>query len=248
MEIHKIAAWSVLAAASLGAAIPAPAQIAGSPASYNARTIRVSGVGEFRAQPDLASVNFAVETTAATAEEAGASNADRMTRVIEALMAAGVARSEIRTSGYSLYPEYAQDSRPGGELEPPRIRGYRARNQVTARTRDLAEVGTLIDAGLAAGANSLAGVGFELENSDAAEAEALSRAVADARRAAQTMADALGVTLGPVLDASTDSQPIRPMYRGDVVQMEMARAAPTPIEPGEQTVTASASLVFSIEP
>ena len=213
------------------------------------RTIRASGVGQYRVQPDLATVNFAVETTGRTAQEAGQANADLMDRVIQALIGAGVPREEIRTSGYSLFPEYTQAPR-GAETEPT-IRGYRASNQVSVRSRDLEGLGRLIDIGLEAGANRMNGVYFELENSAAAEAEALRRAVDSARRSAETIAGALGVQLGAVLDASTSAEPIQPMYRAVAMEsMDMLRAgmaAPTPIEPGEQTVRATASVVFGIQ-
>jgi uncharacterized protein YggE len=215
----------------------------------DARTIRVSGVGEVRTEPDLATVQFAVETTGTTAQEAGQANADAMDRVIQALVGAGIRREDVRTSGYSLYPEYAQQPRTPESMEPPRIRGYRASNEVSVRTTDLARIGRLIDVGLEAGANRMNGVYFELLDSQAAESQALERAVGSARAAAQTIANALGVRLGAVLDASTNSEPPRPMYRA-VAERDMAMsamAAPTPIEPGEQTVRAMASLVFEIE-
>lgn len=237
----------ILAGALLTLAAPAAAQVAPPGTGYNARTIRVTGVGEFRAQPDLATLQFAVETTGTTAEEASVENAARMERVIAALVAEGIARGEIQTSGYSLFPEYVEQRGPGIEQGPPRIRGYRALNQVSVRTRAMQEIGALIDAGLAAGANRLNGVSFTIDDAGAAESEALSLAVADGRRAAETMAQALGVRLGQILDASTSSQPIQPFYREMAQDMRMEMAAATPIEPGEQTVRATASLVFAID-
>lgn len=217
----------------------------------NQRTIRVSGMGQATAVPDLATVEFAVETTGATAQEAGQTNADAMQRVIAALRAAGVGEADIRTSGYGIYPEYETPSRQMPEADPLRIRGYRATNQVSVKTTDLDGIGRLIDVGLQAGANRMHGVRFELRNSAAAEAAALEDAVGKARAAAETMARALGVRLGAVLDASTSSQPPQPMYR--MAAQDMSRevmqmaAPPTPIEVGEQTIHAVASLVFAIE-
>src|SRR5699024_9080109 len=138
------------------------------------------------------------ETTGTTAEEAGGANATLMERVITTILGSGVVREDVRTSGYSVYPEYTSPPRddPG---QTPQIRGYRAMNMVSVRTTDLDRVGALIDAGLRAGANRLQGVSFELVNSAAAEAEALEMAVGKAHTAAETMARALGVQLGTVL-------------------------------------------------
>jgi uncharacterized protein len=213
-----------------------------------ARTIRVTGTGEVRVEPDLATVQFAVETTGTTAQQAGQANADAMDRVIRALTGAGIRREDIRTSGYSLFPEYVPPSR-GFEDEPPRIRGYRAMNQVSVRTTELARLGQLIDVALEAGSNRLNGVFFEVRDPRRAQADALRRAVEDARTAAETIALALGVALGPVLDASTNADPVRPVFRvmAEAAMDSRMAAAPTPIEPGEQTVYATASVVFQIQ-
>src|SRR5688500_11323256 len=101
--------WTIFAAAAtFAAANPSWSQTLPAPPP---RTIRVSGVGEATAKPDLATVNFAVETTGRTAQEAGQQNAALMDRVIRALLAAGVERDDIATSNYSLYPEYADQLR-----------------------------------------------------------------------------------------------------------------------------------------
>ncbi len=228
----------------VGAQIPSPGP--------ELRTIRVSGMGETQVEPDLATVQFGVETVGATAQEAGQQNADLMERVIQALLNAGVERDDIETSGFSLYPEYAPQPR-GAEMEPPRIRGYRASNLLSVRTTQLEQIGELIDVGLAAGANRLQGVAFEVRNPQADQTVALQRAVEQARAAALTIAATLGITLGPVLEASTSADIVQPYYRAapappmmrDMAMGEAAMA--TPIEPGEQTIRAHASLVFGIQ-
>lgn len=213
------------------------------------RTIRASGTGQVQVRPDMATIQFAVETTGTTAQAAAEANADRMDQVIQALRGAGVANEDIRTSGYSLYPEYAIQPRDDPNA-PPQIRGYRASNQVSVRSTDLDGLGQLIDVALAAGANRMNGVSFELRDSEGARAEALREAVLAARASAETIAGALGVTLGAVIDASTSADPVRPVYQeyGMAMDMRMSvAAAPTPIQPGEQTVTAVASIIYEIQ-
>ena len=209
------------------------------------RGIEVTGVGEVEVMPDEATLNFAVETSATTSQEAAQQNAQRMERVIAALVAAGVPRAEIETRNFSVYPEYVADDRG----ETPRVRGYRVTNQVSLETTRLDAVGTLIDAALGAGANRVDGISFGVSDPQVAESEALREAVQRARASAETMAQALGVPLGPLLHATTSSNPVRPvpmmMARG-AAEMDAAQAYDTPIQPGEQTVQARVLLIFGI--
>lgn len=207
------------------------------------RVIRVSAVGESRVSPDAAQVALAVETFAATAQQAGQDNARAMQRVIDALIRAGVPRDSVETRDYDVFPEYG-DAREGGA---PRIRGYRAANQVVARVARLDRVGAVIDAALASGANRFQGVQFLVRDPAPARAEALRRAVQRARASAEVIAQALGVPLGPVLEASTATEISRPDPVFAQARMEMAADAPTtPIQPGAQAVQARVSLTFAI--
>lgn len=229
------------------AASAALAQAPGESAPAAARTIRVAGHGEVQARPDEARIQLAVETMAATAREAGRENARVMERVIRALVAAGVPREAIETRSYSLFPEYVHEE---GQREP-RIRGYRAVNQVVLETPQMERVGELIDVALGAGANRLEGIGFGLRDPGAAQREALQAAVRQARASAEALAAALGVRLGVVLDVSTTPEPYRPvpvMMRGRA-RFDVAEAAapPTPIQPREQAVQAQVTVVFAIE-
>ncbi|HET7274696.1 MAG TPA: SIMPL domain-containing protein [Longimicrobiaceae bacterium] len=226
-------------------ATPAAAQGPGMMMEHHPpRSIDVTGSGEVQAEPDLANLRFAVETLAPTAQEAAAENAERMDQVIRALVDAGVPRADIETENYTVYPEYVHDP----DAEEPRLRGYRVRNQISLETGDLDRVGSLIDVALTAGANRVEGVSFSLEDAAAAQAEALRRAVASARSTAETIAAALGVPLGEVINASTSTEIVQPVMYRRVAQMEMAdaSAAPTPIEPEEQTIRAVVSVSFAI--
>lgn len=209
------------------------------------RGISVTGVGQVDVSPDEATINFGVETSAPTSEEAARLNAEQMQRVVAALVAAGIPRDEIETRNFSVYPEYVSDDRG----ENPRVRGYRVTNQVSVETRRLDDVGALIDAGLAAGANRIDGISFGLSDPQAAEADALREAVQRARASAETLAQALGVPLGELVHATTSTEPLQPMpvmMRMQGVEMGAAQAFDTPIQPGQQTVHARVMLVYRI--
>jgi uncharacterized protein len=210
------------------------------------QTLRVTGVGEVRAPADQAIADFAVETTAPTAQAAAAENAQLMERVMAALVRAGVPRDRIETSGYNVFPDYDPTPRP--DATEPRVRGYRVSNMVTVTLHEISRVGQVIDAALGAGANRVNGVRFGLRDPQAFRQRAIDDAVRRARTDAEALASSLGVTLGMVREAYTADvgvQPPMPMY----ARMEMADAAvvqSTPITPGEQTVRATVVVIYTI--
>lgn len=223
--------------------VPAPMP----PVRASERTIRVEGVGETKAVPDEAFLTLAMDTLAPTAKAAAEDNARKMEKVIAALVQAGIPRKDIETSNYAVYPEYQPPVKPA---EEPKLKGYRVSNTVEVHVRgELTRVGALLDTALGAGANRVDGVRFGLSKPEVAQGEALRNAVERARQSAQVLATSLGVKLGPVLDASTVTQPERPIpvERFQARVASSAADVTTPIQPQEQTVTATVTLVFAIE-
>lgn len=206
-------------------------------------TIDVQGEGRTNVAPDLATVSIGVTTQAETAAQAMADNATRQSAIIEVLRAQGIAPEDLQTQGLNLSP--MQDySREG---QPPLITGYQAQNIVTARVRDIPQLGALLDAMVEAGATDVRGISFTREDAAAAEDEARAAAVVEARRRAEVIAQAAGMMLGPLqsLTDATRSGGPRPM------EMMMARAADaqsTPIEAGQLTITAAVTGVWTMLP
>jgi uncharacterized protein len=235
---------TLAAAAAVAGAVFAAHAAAQQPAVLPAGTptIRVSATGEARAAPDQVTLDFGVETQAPTAQAAAAENARRMERVIQALTRAGVPRTRIQTRNYMVMPEYAHD-RDGTE---PRITGYRVGNTVTVTVDGVERTGELIDAALAAGGNRVAGVRFGFREPEQMRALAIQDAIRRGRAEAEAIAAGLGVSLGPVIDAST-SAPLHTPPPFPMMEARMAMdAGPTPVEPGEQLLTAAVHLVYAI--
>jgi uncharacterized protein YggE len=149
----------------------------------------------------------------------------------------GIPAERLSTVGYSVQPEYAYD-RDG---RPPRVTGYVARNTVRADVWNIAQVAPVIDAALAAGANSIGGLDFYSSKADEVRREALTNAVRKARTDAEVMARAAGGSLGPLIELTGGGffspPPPRPM--AEMRSMAPSQAADTPIEPGEETVRTS---------
>lgn len=210
--------------------------------------LTVSGSGEARVAPDLATVRLGVIAQAATARAAQEQVSRAAGAVLEAIRKLGIKDEDIQTSGLSLSPLYSQ-GRTEEERQAPRITGYQANNSVTVRVEDLAKVGPVIDAGLGAGANTLDGVEFGLRNDEAARAQALADAAGKARAKARTLASALGLTLGNVLEVaeggvSVIPQPY-PRYGRAMAELSVA-AADTPVSAGQVGVQASVTIRYRI--
>ncbi len=199
--------------------------------------ITVTGSAEVKAKPDVAYVTFGVQTEAATAAAAAQENARLTNAVIDAIVRSGIARAEIETAQYSVSPiiDY--------QKSPPTTTGYRVSNQIRVRVKDLTKVGPLIDTAIAAGANNVQGVTFDILDPSAIRREALVQAMQQAQADARLIADTLNVKLGKVISV-TESGPVipRPVELG----VMRAEAAPTPIIPGQVTVSASVTVVYSI--
>jgi uncharacterized protein YggE len=193
-----------------------------------------SAQGEARVTPDRATIFIGVETRGSTAARASADNARKQRSVIDTLRVLGVAASDIATVSYNVSPE--QRYRPEQGDTVPKVVGYVVSNTVRVEVRALAQLGALIDAALAKGANAINSLQFYSSNEDAARRSALAAAVERARGDAAALAAAAGGNLGELLEVSSSAGfPPRPYAAVMARRVDAAEA--TPISPGEQTVT-----------
>lgn len=220
---------SMLAALTATIPIPASAQAA----TAGPPQIVATGSGDVSVAPDRATIFIGVQTRASSVSSAAADNARRQRAIIDTLHALGLGTDQVSTLNYSVSPEMQYPPN-----QTPRVTGYVVRNTVRARLRRIEDVGKVIDAALAKGANEISSLQFTSSNADSARRVALADAMASARADAEAIARAAGGSLGQLLEASTSASP-RPFQEISLAKSQMAAAAPTPIEPGEQTISAT---------
>jgi len=200
--------------------------------------IVVTGTAEAHVVPDRATVFVGVMTRAATAAAAAEANTRKQRAILDTLRAAGLASDQLKTSNYSVSPETRYDN----TTQTTHVTGYAVSNTVVVDIRHMDQVSTVIDASLAKGANQISALQFYSSVADSVRRSALAEATANARKDADVLARAAGGTLGPLLELSTETPAIRPMTRAlSFGSSSMATAMPTPIESGEQIVSASVS-------
>lgn len=230
-RLAKALSWSILTVSSHAVALEAqtPTLGVGSPPS-----LVTSGQAEGKVNPDRVSVLVNVQTRAATAATAAAENARRTRAVLDALGRLGLTKDELSTEGYTAYPEMNYD-RPGNT---PRVVGYVVTNSVRAESKHVDQAGTIIDTALGAGANMINALSFYASSIDEARRQAIGSAVANARADAEAMAQAAGGRLGGLIELSTQGPTVPPRPMFDLAaRAKVAMAEPTPINPGQQTVT-----------
>jgi len=219
-----------LAVVSLAGAVGLPNRASAQEPDPATDSLTVSGVGTVKAVPDEAQMTFGVETRRQTAQAAASANADAMQKVIAALRQSGA--REIATQWVSIYPFTGEDGS---------VQGYVASNSVSA-VSDVDDAPALIDAATAAGANQVSGPGLSSSNAEALYRQALAKSVDAARAKADVLAKAAGRSLGEITSiVESGAQAPGPLY-----DRAEAAVSSTPIVPGEQEISATVSVTFSL--
>ncbi|HVH23015.1 MAG TPA: SIMPL domain-containing protein [Pseudonocardia sp.] len=198
--------------------------------------ITARGVGSVSSRPDTLTIGIGVQTRGRVAQEALDANSRLATSTIDALRGAGVAEADLRTSQLTVSP--TQDPNTG------RITGYEVSNLLTATLRDVDRAGSVIDAaGAAAGdAVRVQQLEFSVADDSTPRAQARADAVRKAAEQARQLAEAAGVTLGPVRSI-TELAPDPPTpYERD----SRAAQAAVPILPGTQELRVAVEMVYEI--
>ena len=193
-------------------------------------TLTMNGIGSAQIAPDMAEITLGVITEAKDAAKAHSDNAAQAARVQAAVKALGVAERDIQTTRYDFSPIY--DVKDNGRSVTT---GYTVTNAVVVKVRNLANVGKVIDAALANGANRVDSLEFSASDPSAAKDAAL----ADAPE--------LGVRIVRILNVYADAQSPAPRNFMPMMMAKEAYDAGTPISAGELSFEASVNISYVIE-
>ncbi len=203
-------------------------------------TITVSGTGRVAVEPDVADLRMGVSIARPTVDTARADAAAAMTAILAAIRAAGVVDRDIRTTLVSVQPRY--DYRDG---KPPVLTGYELSNVVEVTIRDLAGLGNVIDGSLTAGATSMDGLSFRVDEPADAERAARLAAMAQARSRADVLAEAAGVAITGVSEVVEGGGGSPGYPQAKAARMMMSDAA-TPVEGGTTEISVSVTVTYQI--
>ena len=208
-------------------------------------TLSVTGSGTVLVESDLAIVTVGVQETSKDVLEAQSTVNEKIAAIKQALLDAGVEESEINTDSINIYANY--DYSDNTEV----IVGYTARNSLSVRTTDMDNVGSLIDAAFAAGANTLDNVQFTVQDDTQAREQALTMAVEDARRKADVLASAAGLQVASIERISEGGVSVYDSMRNYAADTVMAAkesgGAGTLVQAALVSVDAMVSMEFELQ-
>lgn len=199
------------------------------------RQVTVVGQGQVQGTPDTLTANVSMESVAADATTALNETSQRQRAVIDALHGQGVADEDISTTQVSLQPQFGDNST---------IQNYRASNTIDVKIRQTENASQILGQIAEVGGDDtrINSVNYSIEDDSALVRDARNRAFNDAKARAEQYAELAGMTLGPVMsisEAGTSTPPVpAPMPR--------AAMEAVPLEPGQQTVGFSVTVVWEL--
>jgi hypothetical protein len=192
-------------------------------------------------QTGKATVQLWINARALTAAEATKLCAEKAGKVADAIKGKLAGKGQLRIEQGNVQAE----SEPAGNRGQQEIIGYQASNSISLVTGVIDQVGSLIDAAIAAGANRANFVNFNLRDDSKARSEAIADACKDAQFKANAAAHALGLRVKGVIKVTSVGD-----FRSQQGGMAAGMASDfvrTPIRPGELTVPAVVTVTYEIE-
>lgn len=222
-------------------ATPAMAAVDITPSAANP-VVELSVTETVLGSPDTATFSTGVTSKAPTAQAALRANSADMEKVIAQIVAQGIKRQDIQTSGINLSAdyEYSNDGRP------PRFIGYQVTNQVTVRVRQMARLGAILDAVVSNGANNISGPSFSLDDDSAAQRDARDKAMKRAQGQAMDYARRAGFSGVQLLAVSEGISNVSPMDMKRAPMEMVAAAPPPPIEGGQVGTSVTVNVTYQM--
>ena len=208
-------------------------------------TVTVGGSAQVNAPTDHAVIRLGISTRAETPSKAQTENNERTEAVMKALTeTCGIAEDKIATSYFCIYTLSDWNSVTGAEKV-----SYQATHDLSVTVDNIDQTGAVIDACVAAGANNIENVSFESSTLKDAYDQALTEAVADAKRKAELLAAASGMKLGEIVSITTvgsGGNIYDNTFRFETAEAEEDAGGDTKLAPGTQSTAATVTVTWEL--
>ncbi len=208
--------------------------------------ITASGTGGVSLPPDIATVRAQLQTNAANANDAVSQNNAIYDRIAAGVAKLGIARADVALDYYNVryHPQpQVMPANPTGEQY-----GYTVSRDFEVTVRKIAMAGTVTDACIGAGATSIIGIAFGLSDRTAARMQAITKAIADARANAETIARSAGLRIVSIKSIAYPENGYAEQPGMLIARVTSRPAVPTNLDQGSVGESASVRVIFLAEP
>lgn len=223
----------------------------------------VDGTGTATAVPDSGIVNVGITQTSTIVADAQSKTNQIANKVIADIKKLGIAEKDIKTTNYSVTPNYSSNPQPlmmgTGQaqtqiypIQPPgggsgqQIIGYTVTQNLEIDVKPIDKVNKVVDTATADGANLVGQVSFSFSDSMKTKLENQARAdaIKEAKQKAQDLSNLSGIRLGRLVNVvETNSFRPYPIAMG-AAKTDSTTTPTTTITPGESTVSISVTLSY----
>jgi len=222
----------------------------------------VEGTGTATDVPDSGVVNLGITQTATTVADAQSKTNTVANKIIEDIKKLGISEKDIKTTNYSVNPNYGTNPRPlvpsqpqtmMYPIQPPiggseqQIIGYTVTQNLEINVKQMDETNKIVDTATADGANLVGQVSFSFsdEMKTKLENKAREEAIKEAKNKAQNLSNLSGIRLGKLTNV-VESNQIRPwtMMGTSMKASGQELQPPTNITAGENTVSITVTLFY----
>lgn len=204
--------------------------------------LSVVGEGKVEAVPDTAYIEAGISIVGAATTQEAQDKIDKINNdIIENVKKLGIKKEDIKTSNYSIYPDYSY------EANVNKIKGYNGSVSISIKVKDKKITSQVIEEATKAGANQINGLRYAIENPNTLREKARQKAIDNAKLEAEKLAKTLGIRLGKIINivesgSTNDGMP--PIYAAKSLGMGgVAESAPV-LEEGSQTIYSTVTLYF----
>lgn len=195
--------------------------------------------------PNQAEISIGIETSDISIQKATEDNKKIANKVYASLKALLSAEDSIKTSNYSVYPQYIYTKDNKKVLNK-----YVVSNTVTVKTKQINLVSKFIDTAISQGATNVAGLEFSASDYEDNYNDLLAELTKKAYCKANAIAKSINsqVTGVKSINVSCNSENnYRPMYAMAKACSEDSTAVSTPIESGKLKINANVDAAFYVK-
>lgn len=213
--------------------------------STTARTseLAVTGTGKIDVTPDIANVDIGITVSSSPSVADTQQKINTVNnKIIEEIKKLNIKAEDIKTSNYSINPEY--DPVKGTQS----TKAYMGNANIRVKVKDISQVSKVVETATAAGANQILGVAYAVDDVAKYREEARNKAIENAKDQANKLSSNLGLKIGKITNLVENSVNGNPIYLPEKATFGFSSAdAGANFAPGTQTVESTVTVYFEKE-